>query len=163
MQHRRKGGKALRTRDLNRRPAQPRSCSAKARVPCFFGTVLLRSDSTYDAGSRVRMSRCRFRAFKSRRCMGYSLARTCGMPNLREPGSKWNALGFQHMPKITSCEVRTAGGWRIMDIEEALGNRQKDGRCPQCHELVRPHKTGTTGQAAHFEHRKHNPRCPLSS
>jgi hypothetical protein len=66
------------------------------------------------------------------------------------------------MPKSTTCEVRFAGGWRTMDIDEALATRETDGRCPACHEPVRPHKTGTTGQAAHFEHRKENLACPLS-
>ena len=73
------------------------------------------------------------------------------------------ALGWIfRMPKCTTCEVRSAGGWRTMDIDEALATQETDGRCPACHEAVRPHKTGTTGQAAHFEHRKQNPSCPLS-
>jgi hypothetical protein len=31
-----------------------------------------------------------------------------------------------------------------------------------CGEIVRAHRRGITGQAAHFEHRTKNPRCSLS-
>jgi hypothetical protein len=67
------------------------------------------------------------------------------------------------MPRSVTCEVRTAGGWQTVGIQEALATSEPSGRCPRCHEPVRAQKTGTTGQAAHFEHRKRNPRCPLST
>jgi hypothetical protein len=53
-------------------------------------------------------------------------------------------------------------GWRVMTIDEAVLTREQQGRCIECHEPLRAHKTGTTGQAAHFEHLKSNPRCSLS-
>jgi hypothetical protein len=66
------------------------------------------------------------------------------------------------MPKSITCEVKRQIGWRVMTIDEALLTREKAGRCIECHEPVQAHKTGTTGQAAHFEHKKSNPRCSLS-
>ncbi len=67
------------------------------------------------------------------------------------------------MPRETTCEL----DGQIVDIEEALRLRDESPRrgpypgfrCRECGELVRPHKKGTTGQAAHFEHRKRNPNC----
>jgi hypothetical protein len=49
-----------------------------------------------------------------------------------------------------------------MTIDEAVLTRERQRRCIECHEPVRAHKTGTTGQSAHFEHLKKNPRCSLS-
>jgi hypothetical protein len=66
------------------------------------------------------------------------------------------------MPKSITCEVKRQIGWRVMTIEEALLTRERQGRCIERHEPVRAHKTGTTGQSAHFEHMKGNPRCSLS-
>ena len=66
------------------------------------------------------------------------------------------------MPKSVTCEVKRQIGWRIMTIDEALLTREPQGRCVECHEPVRAHKTGTTGQAAHFEHLKSNRLCSLS-
>ena len=67
------------------------------------------------------------------------------------------------MPKATVCHLE---GRRI-DITEALDLRETkkaklDLRCTLCGEQVRPHRKGTTGQAAHFEHRTKNPSCPFS-
>ncbi len=67
------------------------------------------------------------------------------------------------MPKATTCEL----DGQIVGIEEALRLRDEaprrrpypEFRCRECGELVRPHKRGTTGQSAHFEHRIRNPRC----
>lgn len=67
------------------------------------------------------------------------------------------------MPKSQTC---TWNG-RSVDIETALQIRDRstspDFRCPECSDRVRPHKVGATGQAAHFEHLKVNPRCTLST
>ena len=50
-----------------------------------------------------------------------------------------------------------------MDIKEALATRENRGLCPECFQPVRPHKKGTTGQEAHFEHRTKNPQCRFST
>lgn len=67
------------------------------------------------------------------------------------------------MPRSTMCEVLSGDRWQLMDIEEALPNRGAvEMRCPECKRPVRPHRAGTTGQAAHFEHTEANPDCSLS-
>lgn len=68
------------------------------------------------------------------------------------------------MPKATFCHLEG----RQVDIAEALqlretGKNSPVFRCTGCGESVRPHRTGTTGQAAHFEHQVKNPRCSLST
>jgi hypothetical protein len=72
------------------------------------------------------------------------------------------------MPKATTCKLNG----RIIGVEEALrlrdeakGNRRRypDFSRRECDELVRPHKKGTTGQEAHFEHRKSSPGCSLGA
>ena len=70
------------------------------------------------------------------------------------------------MPLATTC---TLNGIEI-SIEDALEIRDARRRnqpypafrCCSCGEPVRPHKEGTTGQAAHFEHHPANPDCTLS-
>jgi hypothetical protein len=67
------------------------------------------------------------------------------------------------MPKATFCHLEG----RQINIAEALRLREAtktppDFRCAVCSEHVRPHQRGTTGQAAHFEHRTKNPLCSLS-
>jgi hypothetical protein len=61
------------------------------------------------------------------------------------------------MPKATVAAV---------DIETALALREAgvkpDYRCVKCEQPVRPHKKGTTDQAAHFEHLVRNTDCSLS-
>ena len=55
----------------------------------------------------------------------------------------------------------------VIDIATALERRAADRnarfRCVECGDRVRPHKKGTTGQAAHFEHLRKNPACSLST
>lgn len=71
------------------------------------------------------------------------------------------------MPKATKCKLNG----RIIDVEEALQIRDEAQRsrpyppfsCRECNELVRPHKKGTTGQAAHFEHRESSLGCSLGA
>jgi hypothetical protein len=69
-------------------------------------------------------------------------------------------------PKAMSCEIERPEGWKLIGIETALEMRRKKtwpgGRCIECHEPVRPHRIGTTGQAARFEHLDGNPKCSLS-
>ncbi len=66
------------------------------------------------------------------------------------------------MPKATVCLF--AG--RQIDVNEALELRKAkkalELHCTLCGEPVRAHRKGTTGQAAHFEHRTKNPSCALS-
>lgn len=56
---------------------------------------------------------------------------------------------------------------RSVGIETALEIRDRstapDFRCSECGDRVRPHKAAATGQAAHFEHLRVNPRCLLSA
>lgn len=72
------------------------------------------------------------------------------------------------MPKATTCYL----DGRLIDVDEALRLRAQVNQrnaatlvfqCRECGERVRPHKTGTTGQQAHFEHREKNERCSLGS
>ena len=68
------------------------------------------------------------------------------------------------MPKATYCHLEG----RQIDISEALqlreaGKNSPVFRCTVCGEHVRAHRRGTTGQAAHFEHRAKNPLCSLST
>jgi hypothetical protein len=68
------------------------------------------------------------------------------------------------MPKSLTCEVRNGAGWVSMGIGEALMNRGTfPMRCPECHGKVRPHRAGTTGQAAHFEHELAHVGCSFSA
>lgn len=66
------------------------------------------------------------------------------------------------MPKA----IKAYAGKHEIEIERALEMKaagyRPAFRCTECGEAVRPHKTGTTGQAAHFEHLARNPQCTLS-
>ena len=62
---------------------------------------------------------------------------------------------------IDSCEIATPDGWEAISIDDALRRRGEPMRCPACHGAVRPHKEGTTGQRAHFEHLKAEVGCRL--
>lgn len=68
-----------------------------------------------------------------------------------------------HMPKMTPCGIRRGGDWQALTIAEALDDRKGDMRCPECHGRVQAHKEGTTGQRAHFEHKRANVACSFSS
>jgi hypothetical protein len=70
------------------------------------------------------------------------------------------------VPKATDCKLYG----ELIGVEEALylrdeARRQRmpypPFRCRECGEFVRPHKKGTTDQAAHFEHRESSPVCSL--
>jgi len=72
------------------------------------------------------------------------------------------------VPKATSCKLYG----QIIGVDEALHLRDEASRrrrpyppfrCRECEEFVRPHKRGTTDQAAHFEHRESSPGCPLGA
>ena len=72
------------------------------------------------------------------------------------------------MPKATTCKLYG----QIIGVDEALYSRDEARRCRkpyppfrcrECGELVRPHKRGTTDQAAHFEHRERSLGCPLGA
>ena len=70
-------------------------------------------------------------------------------------------------PMALTCEIESGSGWKAISIDDALNMRGRrvwhGGRCIECHEPVRPHKRGTTGQAAHFEHLERNARCSRST
>lgn len=61
------------------------------------------------------------------------------------------------MPKATKATI---------DIDTALMLREGSSKveycCVDCGQPVRPHRKGTTDQAAHFEHLERNPNCALS-
>lgn len=44
------------------------------------------------------------------------------------------------------------GEEEIIKIDKALEQRERDYRCPKCCKPVIPHRKGTTGAVAHFEH-----------
>ena len=69
------------------------------------------------------------------------------------------------MPRATTCLLCTEIG-----VEDALdykenasrnGKPSPDFKCIHCHKAVRPHREGGHA-AAHFEHLRRNPDCPLS-
>jgi len=66
-------------------------------------------------------------------------------------------------PPSDVCGTWDGQTWNTVGIDEALEIRRRGnwagGRCVDCHEQVRPHKLGTSGQRAHFEHMNRNPRC----
>ena len=71
------------------------------------------------------------------------------------------------MPRAIRCRLNG----EVIDVGRALALREQaaaarrarpDFRCVGCGERVRAHRTGTTGQEAHFEHLRGNPRCRLS-
>lgn len=66
------------------------------------------------------------------------------------------------MAKSTSLEIESPHGWRAIDVAEALKTNQRRGRCVGCHEPVRVHRASRNGMAAHVEHLRRNPACPLS-
>lgn len=57
------------------------------------------------------------------------------------------------------CEMRGPGGWVTVGIDEALGRRGEDMRCPECKGRVQPHREYSDGARAHFEHRAAHSGC----
>jgi hypothetical protein len=56
---------------------------------------------------------------------------------------------------MEDCEIEENGRWQHIGIGAALARtRTVFLRCPECKERVSAHKAGTTGQRAHFEHRR---------
>jgi hypothetical protein len=68
------------------------------------------------------------------------------------------------MALSTVCETKEGGIWKSIAVSDALQipRRQRQLRCPEsvCHKPVRPHKRGSNGASAHFEHLEWNPKCP---
>jgi hypothetical protein len=63
------------------------------------------------------------------------------------------------MAKATKCEYND----RVIDVAEAKRIKEEASRrrlpyptflCLECRKLVQPHNEGSTGQGAHFEHRR---------
>src|SRR5437762_5437251 len=67
-----------------------------------------------------------------------------------------------HAPKMTTCEVQSGTGWKIISISEALERAERSGRCVECNMPVRAHRKANNGMAAHFEHLARNASCSLS-
>ena len=70
------------------------------------------------------------------------------------------------MPRATTCQlddqrIDVTEALNLRDLARKLRNKPPDFRCLQCDGPVLPHKESRYG-AAHFEHRKRNPSCPLS-
>lgn len=61
-------------------------------------------------------------------------------------------------PTNPLCDVRR---WVVISVEEALRDPD-DFRCVECKMPVRAHHASIDGMAAHFEHKKRNPRCSRS-
>lgn len=60
------------------------------------------------------------------------------------------------------CELWLKGEWEPITLERALTldpSRRK--RCIECGGQVQAHKLGTTGQRAHFEHKRAHKGCSL--
>lgn len=95
-------------------------------------------------------------------------------PMIKEPTAKSSKLktaersnSIPPMPRRDVCEIWDGQRWNIVGIDLALEIRMRHGgwpggRCQECHEQVRPHKRGITGQRAHFEHLNQNPKCSRS-
>jgi len=71
------------------------------------------------------------------------------------------------MPKATTANL----DGRVVGIDEGIELRDAADRrrvpkpqftCRECGGRVRPHREGTTGQGAHYEHVPANPSCSLS-
>lgn len=55
------------------------------------------------------------------------------------------------------------GGKEIrLTPEQAQEKAERRGICRECREPVRLHRRGKNGQAAHFEHLRHDRKCSLA-
>lgn len=66
------------------------------------------------------------------------------------------------MPMSTELEVFRMNTWQRITVTEAIATNDRRGRCIKCSEPVRVRRESKTGMAAHVEHLKRNPECPLS-
>lgn len=66
------------------------------------------------------------------------------------------------MALSTQLEVMVSGKWQTMNVDVALAINERYGRCVKCGKDARAHARGKNGAAAHVEHLKRNPECPLS-
>lgn len=81
--------------------------------------------------------------------------------------ASWGTRSAPGPLKDEICEIWEGQRWKPVGVDEALEIRRRrdrwpGGRCVECHRPVRPHKLGTTGQRAHFEHLDRNPDCSRS-
>lgn len=74
----------------------------------------------------------------------------------------WSGIVGLPMALSTSLEVLTSEGWKVTGVNEAIDRDQRRGRCVECGQPVRVHRTSVNGMAAHVEHIKRNPACRLS-
>ena len=71
------------------------------------------------------------------------------------------------MPMATKCmhngkECGIGEALRLRDAARKQGDEAPKFTCLACENEVRPHKKGSNGQAAHFEHHDRNRGCDLS-
>lgn len=71
------------------------------------------------------------------------------------------------MPMMTSAistrtSVSIEDALRLRDEADESGEPRPRFDCDECGRAVRAHKTGTNGQAAHFEHKERNYGCSKS-
>jgi hypothetical protein len=67
------------------------------------------------------------------------------------------------MPKSSTLEIKGESGWVPVDVADALARDERQGRCVECGQPVRPHAGSKNGkQAAHVEHLKRNSKCSRS-
>ena len=85
--------------------------------------------------------------------------------------TKHYGVGEPRQSEIARRSIFCVYKGKEISIDDALKIRKKTNghlsnetfKCVACKQPVRPHKQGSTGAAAHFEHRKSNDRCPLIS
>jgi hypothetical protein len=67
------------------------------------------------------------------------------------------------MPKSIAFGVIRGKMWIRMNVNVAIAQNKRRGRCIECHKPARVHRRSRSGsQAAHIEHLVANPKCSLS-
>ena len=69
------------------------------------------------------------------------------------------------MPRITTClfDGKPTTIAEALELRDGAQKRKAAPplfRCDECTHPVKPHKDGTTGAKAHFEHIEEQPQCP---
>lgn len=65
--------------------------------------------------------------------------------------------------EVYECEIKLAGEWKKVSVEEAREHGNVPRRCKQCHGPIVLMRAGPNGvPRAHAEHRPRNDGCPLS-
>jgi hypothetical protein len=67
------------------------------------------------------------------------------------------------MPKSTVLEVKRGRTWVRLNVNDAISQNERHGRCIECHKPAKAHGRSAGGsQAAHVEHFDANPKCSRS-